>query len=96
MRKAFVLCPVLLLAALMSGCGGIAIIPSTMLRVTRDIAAGEVIQEGDLKTVGFAKRLAYHGDWGWADADDRPNVIGHKSRIAMDKGWPFRMSEIER
>jgi len=63
--------------------------------VTRDIAPGEVIQEGDLKLATHYVRPFYSGDWGWADASDRSNVIGHRSKIAMDAGWPFYMSEIE-
>jgi len=79
----------------MSGCGWLYV-PSSRLIVTRDIAPGDVIREGDLKIVRSGKRpFNFHDDWGWADASDRADVIGHRSKIAMDAGWPFYMSEIE-
>ena len=54
MRKAFFLGPVLLLAALMSGCG------SAQLIVVRDIPAGDVIQESDLQPWGlFGSLVSY-------------------------------------
>jgi SAF domain-containing protein len=100
MRRAFALGSTVLLAALMSGCTTAQLssygYTGQWLVVTRDIAPGEVIREGDLKIAAHYVRPLYSGDWGWADASDRSNVIGHRSKIAMDAGWPFSMSEIER
>jgi hypothetical protein len=89
MRKAFV--PVLLLAALMSGCD----FTHNRLIVVRDIAAGEVIQEDDLKVISGSLDTVRPQSWGWADESDRPNIIGHKAKNDIGTGSQFRMYEIE-
>jgi hypothetical protein len=90
MKKPFFLCSVLFLAAMMSGC------TSQRLIVLRDIAAGEVIQNDDLRPLYPSGVGLDSENWGWADVSDRPRIIGHKAKNALGTGWCFRMSEIDR